>query len=60
MIGRTALLLQGCPANMLRQFFNKLKSWRWIATRSEKACTSYLDFVRLRSALLWPPFTCEA
>ena len=42
--------------NRIERLFNKLKNWRRIATRYDKAADSYIGFVSLASALLWLPF----
>ena len=42
--------------NQIERLFNKLKNWRRIATRYDKAADSDLGFVSLASVLLWTPF----
>jgi len=42
--------------NRIERLFSKLKNWRRIATRYDKTADSYIGFVSLASALLWPPF----
>ena len=38
---------------------NKLKNWRRVATRYEKANESYLGFVAIAAVKLWMPFVHE-
>jgi len=42
--------------NQVERLFNKLKNWRWIATRYDKTADSCLGFVNLASVLMWIPF----
>jgi transposase len=45
--------------NLIERLFNKLKNWRRVATRYDKATESYLGFVTLASSKLWIPFVHE-
>jgi len=42
--------------NHVERLFNKLKSWRRVATRYDKTKESYLGFVAIASTKLWMPF----
>lgn len=42
--------------NRIERLFSKLKNWRGVATCYDKTGDSYIGFVSLASALLWPPF----
>lgn len=46
--------------NMIERLENKLKKWRRVAARYDKAKESYLGFVALASIKLWIPFVDEA
>lgn len=39
--------------NKIERFFNQLKSYRRVATRYDKAASSFLAFVHLACALIW-------
>jgi transposase len=45
--------------NLIERLFNKLKSWRRIATRYDKTRSSFLAFIMIASAKLWIPFVHE-
>jgi transposase len=45
--------------NLVERLFNKLKNWRWVATRYHKTKESYLGFVAIASIKLWIPFVHE-
>jgi hypothetical protein len=38
--------------NLVERFFNKIKQWRWVATRYNKPAANCLAFVRLASIRL--------
>lgn len=46
--------------NLVERLFSKLKNWRRVATRYDKARESYLGFVALASIKLWIPFVHDA
>jgi putative transposase len=39
--------------NKIERFFNQLKGYRRVATRYDKAATSFVAFVHLACALIW-------
>ncbi len=45
--------------NQIERLFNKLKNWRWVATRYDKTKESYLGFVAIAAVKLWIPFVRE-
>ncbi len=46
--------------NQIERMFDKLKNWRPVATRYDKAAESYIGFVSLASVLLRLPFVRNA
>jgi putative transposase len=39
--------------NIIERFFNKLKQFRWVATRYDKLLVNFMGFVELAAIAIW-------